>query len=409
MSWRILIVVLLALVLSAPLEMHLAQREGLGGASSGAWISPAFAQSGGSLTCPDPSYSNEADHDAGYFVDSTSFIVQSFRVSQETSVGRVSLQISNQGPSTDDIIRVELRTSGPPPGNQVLAGRTIVDPMPAYHWADFDFDPPPTLSPDTVYYIVASGNGGPLQGFGWGVDASAPRYTDGESYTSIDGLTWVPRPDVDTMFRVWDARCPRAAKVVIIDDPAEAEFAGFVGADFAIVAPDGLGDAMMQLQRYVDQGNRIHTLIFYAHAGTGTNTAVSPPRPSGAMELRNRDYTAADFNRIATDFPALTRGFVPNAQVHLLNCTLGQDQVFVEAVARAYLRQGGGLIWAKTGNVGSFGTPTFWGLLDRTFFSVDLPNNPDLYFWSSLVAGSSGEWRAWYLESDDAGGSFSEL
>ncbi len=143
------------------------------------------------------SYGSLAVADAGYFLDASNFAAQSFQVAATIELAKVTLPISNQGPSTADTITVQIRTGGPaatnPPGATVLTSVTLNDPMAAYHSIDFNFPPGTMLTAGTAYYIVATGNGGATQGYGWAVDSTSPTYASGQSFTSSNGTMWTSR------------------------------------------------------------------------------------------------------------------------------------------------------------------------------------------------------------------------
>ncbi len=152
------------------------------------------------------SYGSLAVADSGYFLDASNFAAQSFQVATTIELAKVTLPISNQGP-TADTITVQIRTGGPaatnPPGATVLTSVTLSDPTAAYHSIDFNFPPGTMLTAGTPYYIVATGNGGSTQGYAWAVDSTSPTYASGQSFTSSNGTTWTTRADVDAIFEVW--------------------------------------------------------------------------------------------------------------------------------------------------------------------------------------------------------------
>jgi hypothetical protein len=179
---------------------------------------------------------------------------------------------------------------------------------------------------------------------------------------------------------------PRLITVAIIEDPAEQAFQQAAKVDRAIVAPKSLDDALQQLQALTGNGTKIKRLYFLGHGAA--NQSDSSSAAYASISLGGGDFFQDSFETMKTKYPGLTNAFACNAAVTMLNCHIGEDANFVEAVANLFLRQNGGYVDAKAGYV------AVWN--NFLFFTYEAPEDPSHPLWDALT----GDWHAWHREAD---------
>ncbi|MFQ5552337.1 MAG: choice-of-anchor R domain-containing protein [Thermoplasmata archaeon] len=133
------------------------------------------------------------------------WVAQSFLAESDYNITRVSLLVTDIGPS--DVLEVGIRAdAGGFPDFFNLTGGSVDGPS-AGNWVNVDLDPWVELTAGETYWIVAHSGQTMGMGYVWWGSANESAYLFGEGMVSLGGFGWFPLGH-DMTFRVWGFHQP---------------------------------------------------------------------------------------------------------------------------------------------------------------------------------------------------------
>jgi hypothetical protein len=161
--------------------------------SGGATINGDAYVAGGTQPNPDQSADctgvNCADYTFGKNVSGQNIldVAQSFRPTSTAVINKVALKIKKQGTPSDLTVRILTDTSGRPNKNGVLASGTLYSNLVTtnYGWIDVNLLTNPTLTANTIYWIVLDTQSNATNYWYWQSD-TAQSYNNGQAKWSTD-------------------------------------------------------------------------------------------------------------------------------------------------------------------------------------------------------------------------------